>query len=51
MIDLAAMMCPAGDPCPEVVDGVVLRPGDGIHFSPDGARWAGPRIVDALLAG
>ncbi len=51
VIDVAAMMCPAGDPCPEVVDGVRLRPVDGVHFGPDGARWAGPRIVEALLAG
>jgi peptidoglycan/LPS O-acetylase OafA/YrhL len=51
VVDLAAMLCPTGDPCPEVVDGVRLRPADGTHFGPDGARWAGPRIVDALLAG
>lgn len=49
VIDAAAMLCPTGDPCPEAVDGVRLRPSDGIHFGPDGARWAGLRIVNALL--
>ena len=49
VIDLAAMVCPTGDPCPEAVDGVRLRPSDGSHFGPDGARWAGLRIVNALL--
>jgi peptidoglycan/LPS O-acetylase OafA/YrhL len=50
VVDLGALVCPGGSPCPEVVDGVRLRPADGGHFGPEGAGWAAARIVEAVLA-
>ncbi|HTD50354.1 MAG TPA: SGNH hydrolase domain-containing protein, partial [Acidimicrobiia bacterium] len=51
VVDLARQVCPTGPPCPEVVNGLRLRP-DGRHFTPAAAsveaRWLIPRIVDAL---
>jgi hypothetical protein len=40
IVDLAAVACPSGPPCPPVVDGVFLREPDGIHFSDEGSVWA-----------
>ena len=48
LVDLASIVCPGGPPCPEYVDGVRLRPTDGIHFQQDGAAWVAPRLYDAL---
>lgn len=48
LVDLGQWLCPLGPPCPEVVDGIVARPEDGGHFSPDGAAWLAPRLLDAL---
>ncbi|MFO7589493.1 MAG: acyltransferase family protein [Acidimicrobiia bacterium] len=48
VLDLAGIVCPGGPPCPEVVDGVRIRPRDGGHFSPAGADWVAPRLLDAL---
>ena len=50
VIDFARVVCPGGAPCPRTVDGVDLRPHDGLHFTPDSARWAAPRLLDAVLA-
>ncbi len=50
VIDFARVVCPGGAPCPRTVDGVDLRPQDGLHFTPDSARWAAPRLLDAVLA-
>jgi hypothetical protein len=48
VVDLGQWLCPLGPPCPEVVEGVLARPNDGGHFSPDGAAWVAPRLLDAL---
>jgi hypothetical protein len=48
VIDLNQWLCPAGPPCPETVEGIVARPRDGGHFSPEGAAWLAPRLLDAL---
>jgi peptidoglycan/LPS O-acetylase OafA/YrhL len=48
VVDLAAIVCPDGPPCPEVVDGVQLRPRDGGHFEGDGPGWVAPRLLDAI---
>lgn len=50
VLDLERIVCPSGPPCPAVIDGVTLRPTDGGHFSPEGATWVAPRLVDELLA-
>jgi SGNH domain (fused to AT3 domains) len=48
VVDLGQWLCPLGPPCPEVVDGIAARGDDGGHFSPDGAAWLAPRLLDAL---
>lgn len=49
-IPFAEMICPS-TPCPPAVDGVVLRPRDGVHFDdPAGARWAAERLADHIAA-
>ena len=49
VLDLAAIVCPTGPPCPTEVEGVTLRPEDGGHFGGDGPAWVAPRILDRLL--
>ena len=48
LLDLASTVCNDGPPCPQSVDGVELRPVDGVHFGPDGARWVARWIFDRL---
>jgi hypothetical protein len=47
-VDMSPMVCGKGPPCPEVVDGVRLRPRDGVHFEGPGAVWLAPRLYDAI---
>jgi len=49
VVDLARIVCPNGEPCPEVRDGVRLRPKDGSHFLDGGPEWLAPRLLDAIL--
>jgi len=49
VIDLTPIVCPGGTPCAPVVDGVTLRSEDGGHFTPEGAAWLAPRIIDRLV--
>lgn len=47
-IEWDRIVCPT-DPCPPVVDGIRLRPADGIHFDdPPGARLAAGRLADQI---
>lgn len=49
-LDLASVVCPTA-PCPTEVDGITLRPNDGIHFDePEGARYVAARLADLILA-
>ena len=48
VVDLGQWLCPLGPPCPEVVDGIQPVANDGGHFSPEGAAWLAPRLLDAL---
>jgi hypothetical protein len=50
LVDLAALLCPDGLPCPELIEGQRLRP-DGGHFSREGAFWVGQRVLPTLVAG
>ncbi len=47
VVDLTPIVCPQGPPCPEVVNGMVLRP-DGSHFATEGARYVADRLVPLL---
>jgi hypothetical protein len=49
VIDLAPIVCPGGTPCPPVVAGITLRAEDGGHFTPEGAAWLAPQILDRLV--
>lgn len=46
--ELAPIMCPHGQPCPEVVDRIRLRP-DGYHFSATASRWVADRLLPRLI--
>jgi len=48
VIDLGQWLCPLGPQCPTSFDGVVTRKDDGGHFTPEGAAWIAPRVLDAL---
>jgi peptidoglycan/LPS O-acetylase OafA/YrhL len=48
VIDLMPIVCPSGPPCPEMVNGIRLRP-DGSHFDLDGARYVSEQLVPGLL--
>jgi Fe-S-cluster formation regulator IscX/YfhJ len=49
IVNLARIVCPAGPPCPQRIDGVRLRPRDGRHFHDDGPAWVSERVLDAVL--
>lgn len=49
-LDLASIVCPA-TPCPRTVDGLDLRPGDGLHYDdPAGAAYVAGRLADLIQA-
>ncbi len=50
VVDFAGAVCPGGPPCPRTVDGINLRPLDGLHFTPETASWAAQWLLDAVLA-
>ena len=47
LVNLSALVCPAGPPCPQITDGLGYRT-DGAHYSADGslavARWLLPQL-------
>lgn len=49
VVDLPALICPQGPPCPAEVDGVVPRPADGIHFEGTGSAWVADRVLPLSL--
>ena len=50
LVRMDDIVCPA-DPCPDAVDGVVLRPRDGTHYDdPAAARLVARGLVPRLLA-
>ena len=50
VVALDRMVCPGGPPCPSEVDGVRLRPRDGTHFEPDGARWVSTHLAPVIAS-
>jgi hypothetical protein len=50
VVDMAAMVCPGGPPCPTEIDGIRPRPTDGAHYSAEGAAWLAPKVFAALAA-
>jgi SGNH domain (fused to AT3 domains) len=49
VVDLSAIVCPGGYPCPTMIDGVLLRPGGG-HYTPESSVWVAQRLVPEVLA-
>ena len=48
MMSIDDLLCPGGRDCPLIEHaGVAVRP-DGVHFSPTGAAWLAPLIVERL---
>ena len=50
LLDLNPIVCPGGPPCPDVIDGLTLRP-DGQKYSDTAAVWLVAQLTDTLLAG
>ncbi len=48
IVRLSSVVCPGG-PCPRVVAGVELRPGDGGHLSVEGAATVAPDLLDRVV--
>ncbi len=50
LLDLRPIVCPTS-PCPTVVDGIRLRPGDGAHYdAAPGGRYVAERLADRIAA-
>ena len=49
IVDLQALVCPRGYPCPVDVDGVRMRP-DGLHFSESASPVVARRLLPLVLA-
>jgi hypothetical protein len=50
VVDLAQMLCPKGQPCPESIDGVEPRHRDGNHFEEDTAGWVARQVMPQVMA-
>ncbi|HKA94066.1 MAG TPA: acyltransferase family protein [Acidimicrobiia bacterium] len=50
VVDLARLLCPNGQPCPDSVSGVRPRPRDGNHFEPDTALWVAHQLMPEIMA-
>lgn len=49
VVDLNKIVCPDGPPCPEKIDGVILRP-DGGHYTLETSPWLAERLLPAILS-
>jgi peptidoglycan/LPS O-acetylase OafA/YrhL len=49
MVELEDIVCPGGWPCDRYVDGVEIRPEDGVHFEDEGSRYVAKRLIPRLL--
>ena len=49
IVRLSSVVCPGG-PCPRVVAGVELRPGEGGHLPEAGAATVAPELLDRVVA-
>lgn len=47
LLDLAALICPSGPPCPEVWGAIRMRP-DGLHFGEEGAQYVADWLVSQM---
>lgn len=49
VVDLAAILCPDGPPCPAEVEGRRLRPDDGWHFTESTAPWVAESVLPSIV--
>ncbi|HZP28588.1 MAG TPA: acyltransferase family protein [Acidimicrobiia bacterium] len=49
-VPLADQYCPGLKDCPQQIGGIDVRNADGRHFSPAGAAWISPWVLDQLTA-
>jgi peptidoglycan/LPS O-acetylase OafA/YrhL len=49
LLDLGAIVCPTGPPCPADVGGMRPRPRDGIHYEGPGADYVAEQLMGQLL--
>lgn len=50
LLDLSSAICGDEPRCPTTVDGVVLRPEDGVHYGPEGSYWVANWMFDQLAS-
>jgi peptidoglycan/LPS O-acetylase OafA/YrhL len=50
IVPLGEQYCPGMNNCPETVSGISPRGNDGRHFSPQGAAWLAPWVLNAVTA-
>jgi len=50
VVDLAAILCPTGEPCSESVGGIRPRHRDGNHFEDDTAGWVANQVLPEVIA-
>jgi len=47
LVDLGALLSPQGK-LAYTIDGIRVREGDGVHITPQGARWLAPQVLPGL---
>jgi len=52
LLDVDPLLCPSGNPCPKLIDGVEVRLSgwDQTHFTTAGAAWFAPQLLDMAMA-
>jgi peptidoglycan/LPS O-acetylase OafA/YrhL len=52
LLGIDQLLCPRGNPCPATIDGIEVRMSewDQTHFTPAGAEWIAPRLLDLSLS-
>ena len=50
VVEFSLVLCPTGVPCPSDVDGVIVRPNDGGHFTNATAPWVAERLWPLVAA-
>jgi hypothetical protein len=50
VVPMADRYCPGLKDCPQSIEGIDVRNADGRHFSPQGAAWLAPWVLDQISA-
>jgi len=51
LLTVDPLLCPKGPPCPTTIDDITVRISgwDQTHFTPTGATWFAPRLLDLVV--